>query len=56
MELTTEDIVSSVREWSIERMDNTNHENAIAIYEEFAEWIDIDNTEELDIMSIEPND
>ncbi len=31
MELTTEDIVASVREWSMERMDNTNHENARAI-------------------------
>ncbi len=48
MELTTEDIVASVREWSMERMDNTNHENARAIYEEFAEWIDIEGTEELD--------
>ena len=56
MELTTEDIVASVREWSMERMDNTNHENARAIYEEFAEWIDIEGTEELDIMSIEPKD
>ncbi len=56
MELTTEDIVASVREWSMERMDNTNHENARAIYEEFAEWIDIEGTEELDIMSIEPED
>ncbi len=56
MELTTENIVASVREWSMERMDNTNHENARAIYEEFAEWIDIEGTEELDIMSIEPED
>ena len=56
MELTTEDIVASVREWSMERMDNTNHENARAIYEEFAEWIDIEGTEELDIMSIENED
>ena len=56
MELTTEDIVASVREWSMERMDNTNHENARAIYEEFAEWIDIEGTEELDIMSIDPDD
>jgi len=49
----TEDIVAGVREWSMERMDNTNHENAQAIYEEFAEWIDLDNVDSVDIMTIE---
>jgi len=53
MESMTEDIVAGVREWSMERMDNTNHENAQAIYEEFAEWIDLDNVDSVDIMSIE---
>ena len=53
MESMTEDIVAGVREWSIERMDNTNHENAQAIYEEFAEWIDLDNVDSVDIMTIE---
>ncbi len=53
---TTDEIVSHIREWSIERMDSTNHENARALYEEFAEWIDLDNVEEIEIMSLESND
>ena len=53
MESTTEDIVSSVREWVLDRMDNTNHENAQAIYEEFAEWIDLDGVGDVEIMSLE---
>jgi hypothetical protein len=53
MELTTEEIVVGIREWTLNRMDNTNHENAQAIYEEFAEWIEIDSEKDIDIMSIE---
>ena len=53
MDLTTEEIVVGIREWVLDRMDNTNHENAQAIYEEFAEWIDLDNVDSVDIMSIE---
>ena len=53
MELTTEEIVVGIREWTLNRMDKTNHENAQAIYEEFAEWIEIDSEKNIDIMSIE---
>ena len=53
---TTDEIVAHVRNWSIERMDSTNHENAQALYEEFAEWIDLDNVEDVEIMSIEENE
>ena len=53
MELTTEEIVVGIREWTFNRMDKTNHENAQAIYEEFAEWIEIDSEKNIDIMSIE---
>ena len=53
MELTTEEIVVGIREWTLNRMDKTNHENAQAIYEEFAEWIEIDSEKDIDIMSIE---
>ena len=53
MELTTEEIVVGIREWTLDRMDSTNHENAQALYEEFAEWIDLDNVDTVDIMSIE---
>ena len=53
MDLTTEEIVVGIREWTLNRMDKTNHENAQAIYEEFAEWIDLDNVDSVDIMTIE---
>ena len=53
MEQTTEDIVAHVREWSIDRQENTNHEYAQALYEEYKEWIELENTEELEIVSLE---
>ncbi len=56
METQTEDIVSGIREWALERIDNTNHEYAQALYEEFAEWIDLDGVEDVEIMSLEPNE
>jgi|TARA_B100001964_G_scaffold190982_1_gene213190 hypothetical protein len=56
METQTEDIVSGIREWALERIDNTNHEYARALYEEFAEWIDLDGVEDVEIMSLELNE
>ncbi len=56
METQTEDIVAGIREWVLERIDNTNHENAQALYEEFDEWINLEGIEDVEIMSIEPND
>jgi len=56
METQTEDIVAGIREWVLERIDNTNHENAQALYEEFDEWINLEGVEDVEIMSIEPND
>ena len=53
---TTDEIVAHVRNWSIERMDKVNHEYAQALYEEFEGWIDLDNVEEVEIMSIEENE
>jgi hypothetical protein len=51
----TDEVVAKVREWSINRIDNTNHEYAQALYEEFEEWIDLDeNDTHLDILSLEP--
>ena len=51
----TDEVVAHVREWSIDRIDNTNHENAEAIYEEFEEWIDLDDEDShLDILTLEP--
>ena len=56
MELTTEEIVSGIREWSLEKIDTSNHENAQALYEEFEEWIDLDGVEDIEIISLEPNE
>ena len=59
MELnTTEDIVAYLREWSIEKVDSDiPMENARAIYEEFEEWIELDEEKgSLDIISLEPFD
>ena len=51
----TDEVVAHVREWSIDRIDNTNDENAEAIYEEFEEWIDLDDEDShLDILTLEP--
>ena len=56
METQTEDIVSGIREWVLGRIDNTNHEYAQALYEEFEEWIDLDGVEDIEIISLEPNE
>ena len=56
METQTEDIVSGIREWVLGRIDNTNHEYAQALYEEFEEWIDLDGVKDIEIISIEPNE
>ena len=58
METTTEDIVSEIREWSIDRIhylvdiNNDECEDSRAIYNEFKEWID-PMEDELNILSIE---
>ena len=56
METQTEDIVSGIREWALGRIDNTNHEYAQALYEEFEEWIDLDGVKDIEIMSLEHNE
>lgn len=50
---TTEDIVTYVREWSIERISNKkmNIENSKAIFAEFYEWIE-PKDDDVDILSI----
>ena len=67
MEKTTEDIVAHVREWAIDRVgdlheevyknqkDMRNLDDACAVYQEFAEWIEPE-TQELDIISLERED
>ncbi len=54
----TDQVVAHVREWSIEKVDSDiPMENARAIYEEFEEWIELDEEKgSLDISSLEPFD
>ena len=55
MTVTTEDIVSHVRDWSLERVSDKSisRENARAILAEFYEWIEPEG-DELEIVSLEP--
>ena len=58
MEKTSDDLVVEAREWSMNKINsNIPMENVKAIYEEFQEWIDVDeDVEELEILSLEPLD
>ena len=54
MEQTTEDIVAHVREWSMDKIDSDiPMENAKALHEEYKEWIELGDSEELEIVSLE---
>ena len=57
MELdTTDKVVDHVREWSLDMIDSDiPMENAKAIYEEFQEWIDVDeDAVSLEVLALEP--
>ena len=58
MEKTSDDLVVEAREWSMNKINSDiPMENVKAIYEEFQEWIDVDeDVEELEILSLEPID
>ena len=58
MEKTSDDLVVEAREWSMDKINSDiPMENVKAIYEEFQEWIDIDeDDEDLEILSLEPID
>ena len=55
MELkTTEDVVAHTREWAIDKIEEAELcGDKIALYAEFGDWIDLDEVEELEIVSIE---
>ena len=55
MELkTTEDIVAHNREWAIDKIEEAELcGDKIALYAEFGDWIDLDEVDELEIVSIE---
>ena len=58
MEKTSDDLVVEAREWSMNKINSDiPMENVKAIYEEFQEWIDIDeDDEDLELLSLEPLD
>ena len=52
---TTDEVVAHVREWSIDQIENAELVgDKIALYAEFEDWIELDDIEELEIMSLEP--
>ena len=57
--METEDIVVHVRDWAMERLDVLNKKgvegvyNQLAVIDEFHEWLDIDNKDELEIVTLD---
>ena len=53
-QVMTEDIVAHIREWSIDKIDDaTMVGDKIALYAEFEEWIEIEDENDLEIISID---
>ena len=57
MELkTTEDIVAYVREWAIDKIEEAEMcGDKIALYAEFGDWIDMEEEDDCEIISLEPD-
>ena len=55
MELkTTEDLLAHNRDWAIDRLESTKLVgDKIALYAEFEDWIEIDDVDNIEIISIE---
>ena len=51
---TTDEIVAHAREWAIDKVESAELVgDKIALYAEFEDWIELDDVENLDIISIE---
>ena len=51
---TTDEIVAHAREWAIDKVESAELVgDKIAIYAEFEDWIELDDVENLEIISIE---
>ena len=51
---TTDEVVAHVRDWSVDRLEQAELVgDKIALYAEFEDWIELDETDELEIMSLE---
>ena len=56
MEMTTDDIVAHTREWALDKIEEAELcGDKIALYAEFEEWIEIEDEDELEIVSLEPD-
>ena len=54
--VSTDDIVAHIREWSIDKVESAESiGNKDAIYKEFEEWIELEDENELEIISLEPD-
>ena len=52
-QVMSEDIVAHIREWSIDKIeDATLVGDKIALYAEFEEWIEIEDEDDLEVISI----
>ena len=50
---TTDDVVAHVREWSIEKIEETELVgDKIALYAEFEDWIELDDVDEIEVVSL----
>ena len=56
MGMTTDDIVAHTREWAIDKIEEAELcGDKIALYAEFEEWIEIEDEDELEVVSLEPD-
>ena len=54
---TTDEIVAHAREWAIDKIDEVELVgDKMALYAEFEDWIELDDVENLDIISIDKRD
>ena len=52
-QVMTEDIVAHIREWSIDKIDDaTMVGDKIALYAEFEDWIELDDVDEIEVVSL----
>ena len=58
MEMTTDEMATYLREWAIDKVEESESIGAKdAIYKEFEEWIEIDdNDEDMELLVLEPID
>ena len=51
---TTDEIVAHAREWAIDKVESAELVgDKIALYAEFEDWIELDDVENIEIISIE---